>query len=102
MNFWADPAHIWIAVFAVSVTTVVSVALFALVVKTMLDQFLKAQREILERSQIQVGSVDTAISLHGQRITAHDGRISLLEQDRMEREHREAQLAARVSRLEGL
>ena len=102
MSFWSDPAHIWIAVFASGLTTVISVALFALVVKTMLDQFLTAQREILERSQLQVGSVDTSLSLHSQRITSHDGRISLLEQDRMERDARESAIDARVRRLEGL
>ena len=101
MNFWSDPAHLWLAVLVAASTTVISVALFALVVKAMLDQFLASQREILDRATLQTGSVDTALSLHGQRITALDGRLSLLEQDRMERDHREALLTARVSKVEG-
>ena len=101
MTFWSDPSHLWLAVLVAAGTTVMSTALFALVVKAMLDQFLQAQREILERATLQTGSVDTALGLHSQRITHLDGRLSLLEQDRMERDAREASIGARVSRLEG-
>jgi len=102
VTFWADPAHIWIAVLVAAGTTVISVALFALVVKAMLDQFLASQREILERATLQTGSVDTALSIHGHRLSALDARLTMLEQDRMERDAREGAMSSRVSRLEGL
>ena len=102
MNFWSDPAHLWLAVLVAAGTTVISVALFALVVKAMLDQFLASQREILERATLQTGSVDTALSIHGHRLSALDARLTMLEQDRMERDAREGAMSSRVARLEGL
>lgn len=88
------------AVLVMAGTIAVCTAMFALVVKALLDQFLRAQRGLLEAATMQSGSVDTALSLQNTRLATHDGRLSMLEMEQQETTVWKAQTEARLRALE--
>ena len=70
-------------------------------VKVMLGRFFAMAQSMLERATIQANSIDLSISLHSQRLTAIDERVTKLEKHRHDHANYLAQLDARVSMSRG-
>lgn len=101
MSFFADPAHLWLAVLVMAGTGVLCTAVFVFAVKVMLGRFFSMAQAMLERATIQANSIDLSISLHSQRLTAIDERVTRLEKHRHDHANYLAQLDAKVSMARG-
>ena len=101
MSFWADPEHLWLAVFVMAGTGVVCTGVFILAVSVMLNRFTAMAKGMLERATIQANSIDLSLSLHSQRLTAIDERVTKLERHRHDHANRLAALDERVSMARG-
>lgn len=82
MTFFGEPEHLWLAVVVMAGTGVLCTFIFVLAVRIMLDRFFDMARGLLEKASIQADSIDLSITLHSQRLTQFDERITKLERHR--------------------
>lgn len=82
MTFFAEPEHLWLAVGVMAVTGVLCTMIFILAVRIMLDRFFAMAKDLLERATLQADSIDLSITLHSQRLSSFDERITKLERHR--------------------
>lgn len=82
MTFFSDPEHLWLAVGVMGVTGVLCTLIFVVAVRIMLDRFFVLAKGLLERATIQANSIDLSITLHSQRLSSFDERITKLERHR--------------------
>lgn len=101
MNFFSDPSHLWLAVLVMAGTGILCTGVFVFAVKVMLGRFFAMAQSMLERATIQANSIDLSMSLHSQRLTAIDERVTKLEKHRHDHANYLAQLDARVSMSRG-
>jgi hypothetical protein len=100
MNWFADPTHIWGAVVVFLLTSGLHAVVSLLGVKALLDRFLAQQRDILAASALQASSIDGVLTIHSGQIKEHDGRITKLERERLDRASVFGELDGRVRVLE--
>lgn len=80
-QFFQAPEHIWVAVLAAALTVAVATLSFALIVRTMLKDFLSEQRKILERATIQADSFDEVERQQNFRIKALEDGEHVIRDD---------------------